>query len=40
MEGSKEHPKRAVITHPNTNSPKTPSGKATTNKADNHIKQF
>ncbi|WP_445718030.1 RHS repeat-associated core domain-containing protein [Flavobacterium sp.] len=40
MEGSAKHPKRAVITHPNTNSPKTPSGKATRNKEDNHIEQF
>lgn len=39
MDGSSKHPKRAVITHPNTNSPKTPSGKATTNKKDNHIEQ-
>lgn len=39
MEGSSKHPKRAVITHPNTNSPKTPSGKATSNKKDNHIEQ-
>ncbi len=39
MEGSAKHPKRAVVTHPNSNSPKTPSGKATTNKKDNHIPQ-
>lgn len=39
MEGSKNHPKRAVITHPNTNSPKTPSGKTTRDKNDNHINQ-
>jgi len=39
MEGSTNHPKRAVITHPNTNSPKSPSGKGTTNKKDNHIEQ-
>jgi RHS repeat-associated protein len=39
MEGSSNHPKRSVITHPNTNSPKTPSGKATSNKKDNHIEQ-
>ena len=39
MDGSAKHPKRAVITHPNTNNPKTPSGRATTNKKDNHIEQ-
>ena len=39
MEGSSKHPKRAVITHPGTNNPKTPSGRATTNKKDNHIEQ-
>ncbi len=39
MEGSSKHDKRAVITHPGTNSPKTPSGRATTNKKDNHIRQ-
>ncbi|MGL5234450.1 MAG: RHS repeat-associated core domain-containing protein, partial [Empedobacter falsenii] len=39
MEGSKNHPKRAVITHPGTNSPKTPSGKTTRDKNDNHINQ-
>ena len=39
MEGSANHNKRAVITHPGTNSPKTPSGRATINKKDNHIKQ-
>jgi RHS repeat-associated protein len=39
MEGNSNHPKRAIITHPNSNSPKTPSGKATSNKKDNHIQQ-
>lgn len=39
MEGSSKHPQRAVITHPGTNSPKTPSGKATRDKRDNHINQ-
>ena len=39
MEGSSNHPKRAVINHPNTNNPKTPSGKGTVNKRDNHIEQ-
>lgn len=39
MEGNAHHGKRAVITHPNTSSPKTPSGKSITNKSDNHIKQ-
>lgn len=39
MEGSAKHTKRAVITHPNTNNPKTPSGKATNDKKDNHIQQ-
>lgn len=39
MDGSSRHPKRAVVTHPGTNSPKTPSGRATTNKKDNHIEQ-
>jgi RHS repeat-associated protein len=38
MEGSASHPKRSVITHPDTNSPKTPSGKAGTKK-DGHINQ-
>ena len=40
MEGSTSHAKRAVITHPNTNSPKTASVNATTNKEDNHINQY
>jgi len=40
MDGSANHPKRAVITHPGTNSPKTPEGRATRNKSDNHIEQF
>src|SRR5690606_9445652 len=39
MEGSSSHSKRAVITHPGTNSPKTPSGKTTRDKRDNHIEQ-
>ena len=38
MKGSKRHPKRAVTTHPGTNSPKTINGKATT-KNNNHFNQ-
>jgi RHS repeat-associated protein len=37
MDGSASHGPRTVITHPGTNSPKTPDGKATNNKNDNHI---
>ena len=37
MDGSSSHGPRTVITHPGTNSPKTPDGKATNDKNDNHI---
>jgi RHS repeat-associated protein len=37
MDGSASHGPRTVITHPGTNSPRTPDGKATNNKNDNHI---
>jgi RHS repeat-associated protein len=37
MDGSASHGPRTVITHPGTNSPKTPDGKATNDKNDNHI---
>jgi len=37
MDGSKDHSPRTVITHPGTNTPKTPDGKATNDKNDNHI---
>lgn len=40
MEGSSHHPKRAVISHPGTNSGKTLTGVATPNKNNYHFPQF
>lgn len=37
MDGSASHGPRTVITHLGTNNPKTPDGKATNDKDDNHI---
>jgi hypothetical protein len=37
MDGSTSHPPRIVVSHPGTNNPKTPEGKATNNKEDSHI---
>ena len=39
MKGSKAHPKRAVTTHPGTNSGKTLNGAATSNKSNYHFPQ-
>jgi hypothetical protein len=39
MEGGKAHPKRAVTTHPGTNSGKTLNGAATANKTNYHFPQ-
>jgi RHS repeat-associated protein len=37
MDGNASNPPRIVVSHPGTNNPKTPDGKATNNKADSHI---
>lgn len=37
MSGSKTNTPRTVITHPGTNNPKTPDGKATNDKGQSHI---
>jgi RHS repeat-associated protein len=37
MDGSASNAPRIVVSHPGTNNPKTPDGKATNNKADSHI---
>ncbi len=37
MSGSKTNAPRTVITHPGTNNPKTPDGKATNDKGQSHI---
>jgi type IV secretory pathway TrbL component len=40
MKGSKQHPKRAVTSHPGTNSGKTLNGAATPNKNNYHFPQL
>jgi RHS repeat-associated protein len=37
MDGNASHQPRIVVSHPGTNNPKTPEGKATNNKNDSHI---